>query len=325
MKAITISNYGQASDAVWKDIAKPSPKKNEVLIKVICTSINDFDWSFVRGEPKAYRLFFGITGPKFQVPGMEVSGIVEALGAEVSSFAVGDRVYGDISDSGFGSFAEYLCTHEKGLIKMPNEMSFEDATSLPHAGLLAWQGLVDLGRISAGQKVLINGAGGGVGGFAVQIAKSFGCHVTGVDNSAKFSVMRSLGYDECLDFREADFTKTGEKYDLILDCRATRSPFEVAKSLKTNGACVLIGGTISVMLQFLFLGKLAGMNSRKRLKILPLKTNQGLENLAKLYRADKLKCTVDGPYPLAEAGKWIQYFGEGKHIGKVVLRAAEDS
>ncbi|MFC3880460.1 NAD(P)-dependent alcohol dehydrogenase [Algoriphagus namhaensis] len=325
MKAITISKYGQAIDLKWEEIPKPIPKKDEVLIKVMCTAVNDFDWSYVRGEPRAYRLFFGISKPKFPVPGMEVSGVIEQVGESVNDLKIGDRVFGDISEFGFGSFAEYLCVKEKALAKMPDRMSFEHAASLPHAGLLAWQGLVDLGKIQTGQKVLINGGGGGVGSFGVQIAKSFGCQVTGVDSADKFESMNALGFDTCIDYRKVDFTKTGKQYDLILDCRATRSPFAIAKSLTQNGTCIVIGGTVGVMLQFLFAGKIAELGSGKSLKILPLKTNQGLEKLNERYTNGTLKCTIDGPYPLAEAGKWIQYFGEGKHIGKVVLKATEDS
>lgn len=324
MKAITLSKYGQASDLEWKEVSNPVPKKGEVLIRVKCTAVNDFDWCFVRGEPKVYRAFFGLTKPRFRIPGMELSGVIEEIGADVKSLQRGDRVFGDISEFGFGSFAEYVCVSEKSLVKMPKEMSFEDAATLPHAGLLAWQGLVSAGKIQQGQRVLINGAGGGVGSFGVQIAKLYACHVTGVDTDQKFETMKSLGFDECLDYRKIDFAKQEKTYDLILDCRGTRSPFAIAKSLKPGGKYILIGGDVPVMLQVLLLGKMAGLGSGKLLKILPLKPNQGLAELACLCVQGKINCTIDGPYPLAEAGKWIQIFGEGKHFGKVLLQAGPD-
>ncbi len=322
MKAIVCTTYGSAEALQLKEVEKPVPRENEVLVKIMATAINDYDWSMVRGKPYLYRLMFGLLKPKHQIPGMELSGIVEAIGASVTSFSIGDAVYGDISAYGFGSFAEYIAIHEKALIIKPESMGFEEAASIPHAALLALQGLRDIGNISEKQKILINGAGGGVGTFGLQLAKMLDCEVTGVDTGAKLEMMKSLGFDEVIDYRKEDFAKSGKaaKYDLILDCKTNRSPFLYLSSLKPNGMYVTVGGKLFRLLQVLVFGKLISLFTKKRLKVLALQPNHGLVYINELYAKGKIKCVIDGPYPLAEAPKMIQYFGEGKHQGKVVLK-----
>lgn len=181
MKAIVLTKYGSPSMLQLQELPKPVPQENEVLVKIHATAINDYDWSMVRGKPHLYRLMFGLLKPKIKIPGMELSGTIEALGKNVQSFKLGDVVYGDISDYGFGSFAEYICIHEKALALKPPKMTFEEAAAIPHASLLAYQGLIDLGKIQNGQQILINGAGGGVGTFGLQLAKLYDAEVTGVE------------------------------------------------------------------------------------------------------------------------------------------------
>ena len=294
----------------------PEPDKGQVRVKVKATAINDYDWSIVRGKPGLYRLMYGLFKPKahVRIPGMEVAGIVDELGPGVSRFQVGDEVYGDTSEYGFGCFAEFLCIDEKALSPKPSAMSFEDAAALPHAALLAWQGFL-LGDLSAGQKILINGAGGGVGTLGLQMAKSFKVEVTGVDTRPKLEKMKALGFDEVIDYKKTDFTQLGNTYDLILDTKTTRSPSAYKKVLKPGGKYVTVGGKLGYLL-WLLVARLFG---NKNLKILSLKPNNGLEKVSKMYSQGQLKPTIDGPYPLEQIPELLRYFGEGKHTGKVII------
>ncbi len=319
MKAIVCTQYGPPELLELREVEKPTPKAQEVLIKIHASAVNDYDWSMVRGQPYIYRLMFGIRKPKRPIPGMELAGTVEALGPDVTAFKVGDAVYGDISAYGFGSFAEYICIHENAVKRKPATMSFEEAASIPHASLLALQGLKDIGKIREGQQILINGAGGGVGTFGLQMAKLYNAEVTGVDSGEKLEMMRSLGFDYIIDYKKEDFTKNGRQYDLILDAKTNRSPFAYARALKPIGSYVTVGGHLPRLLQALCLGPLISLFSKKNIRILGLKSNKDLEDVNELFEAQKIKCVIDGPYPLEKTPWAIQYFGEGKHQGKVVI------
>ena len=321
MQALTFTRYGPPEKVLSiQDLPQPTPKENEVLVKIHATAVNDYDWSLVRGKPYIYRLMFGLFKPKNPVPGMELAGTVEAVGPGVRKFTTGNAVMGDTSDHAFGTFAEYLCVHEDALTHKPENMSFEEATAIPHASLLALQGLRDLGGIQAGQKVLLNGAGGGVGTLGLQLAKDLRCEVTGVDTGKKLETMRELGFDHLIDYKQEDFTRNGQHYDLILDCKTTRSPFAYLRSLSPNGKYVTVGGNLWRLLQLVLLRRILKALFKKDLKILPLKANKGLDYILELYQHGKLSCTIDGPYPLQEAPRLFQYFGEGKHTGKVVVK-----
>lgn len=320
MRAIVQSKYGGSEVLQLKEFYKPQPQKNEVLVKVMAAAINDYDWCHMRGEPYLYRLMFGLFKPKQKVPGMEFAGVVEELGVDVSNFAVGDAVYGDISECGFGAFAEYACVNETALVHKPKFMSFIDAASIPHAALLASQGLIDLGQIKQGQKVLINGAGGGVGTFAFCIAKQFGAEVTGVDSGQKLKVLSELGFDHAIDYKQQDFTSTGICYDLILDTKTNRPPKHYLRCLKPNGKYITVGGELFRLLQIVLSKKRVFKHHQKTIDVLSLKSNKGLEYIEDLYREGMIKSLIDGPYKLEEVPRLIQYFGEGRHKGKIVVQ-----
>ncbi len=293
----------------------PSPKPNEVLIKVHFSAINDYDWSMVTGIPGLYRLLFGLFKPKRPIPGMELSGVVTSCGEAVTLLKAGDEVYGDISYYGFGTFAEYIAINEKAVVKKPEFLSFEDAAALSHAGNLAWQGLVDLGKIENNMDVLINGAGGGVGSIGLQIAKTYNCHVTGVDTGEKLKNMLEMGFDHIIDYKKEDFTKSNKTYDLILDAKTTRAPKAYIKVLNPKGRYVTVGGNIGRLIQILPARKLF----KKPVFMVGLDANKDLEKIHDLYKSGKIKPVVDGPYPLEKTPWAIQHFGEGKHTGKIVI------
>ncbi|MGB5528521.1 MAG: NAD(P)-dependent alcohol dehydrogenase [Ignavibacteriaceae bacterium] len=319
MKAIICTKYGPPEVLQLKEVEKPTPKENEVLVKVIATAVNDYEWSMVRGKPYLYRLMFGIIKPKRKIPGMELAGIIEELGTNATSFKVGDAVYGDISGYGFGSFAEYISINEKALKLKPGKMNFEQAASIPHASMLAVQALIDIGQVQKGEKILINGAGGGFGTFGLQIAKLYNTEVTGVDTGDKLEMMKSIGFDHVIDYKKENFTKNGQRYDLILDAKTNRSTFDYLRSLSPNGRYVTVGGFISRLLQAFFLGSIIRRFSKKNIRIVALKPNKDLDYINELFKEGKIKPVIDGPYKLSEVPEAIRHFGEGKHKGKVVI------
>lgn len=320
MKAIFCSHYTSPEKLEAKEVPTPIPAKHEVLVKIHATAINDYDWGMVRGKPYLYRLIFGIRKPRRPIPGMELSGVIKDIGEGVTKFKKGDAVYGDISEFGFGSFAEYIAINEKAVVLKPDAMSFEEATAIPHAALLAYQGLVVKGKIQKGQKILINGAGGGVGTFALQIAKMYGAEVTGVDTGEKLHNMKAIGYDKIMDYKKENFTKRGERYDLILDAKTSQPTWAYLKALKPKGKYVTVGGTAGKLILFGLSNGLISILSGKKFQLLALQPNQGLDVINQLYAEAKIKPVIDGPYAFHEIPRLIQYFGEGKHTGKVVIK-----
>lgn len=321
MIAVVIKKYGSPEQVLeLQEIATPTPKEKEVLVKIHATTINDYDWSFVRGRPFIYRLMFGFSKPKHLVPGMELSGVIEETGIGVHKFKVGDAVYGDISDHGFGTFATYICIHEDAVVKKPPSMSFEAAAAIPHASLLALQALRNIANIQNGQHILINGGGGGVGTMGLQIAKVFNCAITGVDTVDKLNMMQSVGFDFVVDYKKEDFTKNGVQYDVILDCKSHKSPFAYIRSLKPKGTYITVGGELPALLKILIWGKIFRFFSAKKFQILSLKPNRGLEYMNKLFEENKISPVIDGPYSMDQIPSLISYFGEGKHKGKIVIK-----
>ena len=320
MKAIVLTKYGSSDVLQLKEVEKPTPQDDEVLIKVHATSVNDWDWCLMRGKPFYIRLLCGLLKPKIRIPGAEIAGEVETVGSKVTKFKPGDAVYGDISESGFGGFAEYVCVPENALALKPDSMTFVEAAAIPHAAMLALQGLRDEGKIQPEQKVLINGAGGGVGTLGVQIAKSMGSvEVTGVDHSSKLAMMHSIGFVHTIDYTQEDFTQSKQCYDLILDTKTNRSIFKYLRVLNPQGTYVTVGGSTARLLQAFFLGSIIGIFSQKKVFVVNLKPNQDLNHMNELFEAGKVKPVIDGPYKLSEVPEAIQYFGEGKHKGKVVI------
>ncbi|MDN3687011.1 NAD(P)-dependent alcohol dehydrogenase [Cyclobacterium jeungdonense] len=321
MKAVQFITYGNPERVLdVREVDKPIPKNHEVLVQIRATAINDYDWSLVRGKPYLYRLLFGLFRPRVQIPGMELAGMVDAVGSDVTRFTVGDAVFGDISEYGFGTFAEYVCVDANALVKKPDNLSFEEATAVPHAFCLALQALRDLGQLTKGQKILINGGGGGVGTLAVQLAKLEDCVVTGVDSGEKLEQMKAIGYDHVIDYKKTNFTKNGDTYDLILDCKSNQYPWSYLRALSPNGIYVTIGGNPAGLINLVLFGKVLSLFSTKKLLILSLKSNRSLDFFLELYDQKKINIIIDGPYLLKDTPRLIQYFGEGKHRGKVVIK-----
>ena len=317
MKAIVYTVYGGPEVLQIKEIEKPHPKDDEVLIKVHAVSINDWDWGLLQGD-FVNRMLNGFLKPKRKILGSDIAGRIEAVGKNITQFKTGDDVYGDLSGD-WGGFAEYACAREKALALKPATMSYEEAAAIPQAAMLAVQGLVDKGKIQPGQKLLINGAGGGVGSFAVQIAKPYGIEITGVDSTGKLDMLRSIGFDHVIDYTKEDFTKSGRSYDLILDVKTNRSMFDYVRVLNPKGMYVTVGGSMSRLLQALVLGPWISMIYKKRICIVALKPNKDLVYMNKLFEAGTVKPVIDGPYRLDEFLKAFRLFVKGDHKGKVVI------
>ncbi len=322
MKAIVQESYGSPHVLHVREVEKPQPAPGEVLIRVQATAVNDYDWSRVSGKPIIYRLMFGLRKPKTPIPGMELSGVVEACGEGVTCFQPGDRVLGDTSDHKFGTFAEYFAVNAKALRPLPDGVSFEQAAATPHASLLAYQGLCQVAHLKTGQKLLINGAGGGVGAFALGYARSLNCEVTGVDSRTKLDRMREWGFDSLLAYEECDFTRQGREYDVVIDARSTRLPWSYLRSLRPGGCYVTVGGDLLKLLLLVILNPFLKLLTKKRLRILALKANEGLEEVLKLADEGALSCPIDGPFPLEEASRAIERFGKSQHVGKIVVRVS---
>ena len=319
MKAIVLTRYGTPDDLELREVAKPVPKDDQVLIKVLASAVNDWDWGLVRGRPFYIRALMGLFAPKISIIGCDVAGHIEAVGKGVSALKAGDSVYGDLSESGFGGFAEYVCARQGSVALKPRNLSYEQAAALPHAAMLAQQSLRGLVNIAAGQTLLINGAGGGVGTLGVQLVKRDGVEVTGVDSSEKQDFLRSVGFDHVIDYSKVDFTTTGHSYDVILDVKTNRSPFAYARALKRSGTYVTVGGSTPRLIQCLLLRRWIARTGSKHIVVLALKPNRGLQEMTEIVEAGKIVPSIDTVYPLNEVPKAIRRFGEARHRGKLVI------
>ena len=299
------------------------------MIKVHASAVNDWEWGLVRGKPLFMRAFGGVLKPKIRIMGCDVAGRVEAVGRDVEHLRAGDEVYGDLSECGFGGFAEYVCAPEGSVALKPRNATYEQAVAIPHAGMLAQQGLIsiggigDIGRIDRVRTLLINGAGGGVGTLGVQLAKLHDVDVTGVDSAAKQDFLRSLGFDHVIDYTQDDFTRTGQSYDLILDVKTNRSPFAYARVLKPNGIYVTVGGSTPQLLQCLVFGRWIARTRNRNIRILSLKPNVGLDDMTKLVEAGRVVPSIDAVYPLSGVPEALRRFGEASHTGKIVISMRE--
>jgi NADPH:quinone reductase-like Zn-dependent oxidoreductase len=320
MKAIVCRKYGSPDVLNLEEVEKPTPEEDEVLVKVHSASVNAADWHILRADPFLVRLAMGLLKPKHEILGADIAGRVEAVGGNVTRFQTDDEVFGDLSGCGFGGFAEYVCASEDALASKPANISFEEAAAAPLAAVTALQGLRDKGQVQSGQKVLINGASGGVGTFAVQIAKSFGAEVTGVCSTGKLDMVRSIGADHVIDYTQEDFTKNGQRYDLILAANGYHSISEYKRALSPEGIYAMIGGSTAQMYQAMILGPLVSMAGSKKMGNLLAKPNQkDLVFLKELLEAGKVKPVIDRRYTLGEVPEAIRYLEEGHARGKVVI------
>ena len=325
MKAIVYTKYGSPDVLQLKEVEKPATKENEVLIKVVASSVNEWDNGLISGKGLLTRLLGGLFKPKNKILGADVAGVIEAVGNNIKNFKPGDEVFGDIAGAGFGAFAEYVCAPEKMLAKKSPEMSFEQAAALPQAGLLAMQGLRYKKPLLAGQHLLINGAGGGVGPIALQYAKSIGATVTCVDREEKFNMLRSLGADELIDYRKTDYTKTGIQYDYILDVTARRSVSDYKRALKPGGVFAMIGGSIGGLLfQMMVLQPFLSKYRKKKFGIMGYHVSkEGLDELSKLFDDGKISPVIDRSFPLAATADAFRYYQQGIFTGKIIISNAQ--
>jgi len=323
MKAIVYTEYGSPEVLQLKEVEKPSPEEDEVLVKVHAASINYSDWHILRGDLLLRLMGNGLLKPKNKILGDDIAGQVESVGVNVKQFQPGDEVFGI---SNFGAFAEYVSVPESALVLKPASMTFEVAAAVPVAAITALQGLRDHGQIQQGQKVLINGASGGVGTFAVQIAKSFGAEVTGVCSTRKLDMVRSIGADHVIDYTQEDFSQNGQRYDLILAVGGYRSISDYRRALSPEGIYVCTGGTMAQYFQALLLGPLISMMGSKKLGSMYGNPNhKDYVFLIELFEASKVVPVIDRRYPLSEVPEALRYYGEGHTRGKVVITVEQNN
>lgn len=322
MKAAVYKKYGSPEVLKIEEVKKPIPKENEVLIKVYAVSINDWDFGLLAGTPLANRFINGLGKPKRKILGSDIAGVIESIGNNVKKYKPGDEVYGDLSNY-WGGFAGYVCAPENTVGLKSPKMSFEQAASIPQAGMLAVQGLIDKGEIKNGQRILINGAGGGVGTFGIQIAKLYNAEVTGVDNSGKVEMMRSVGFDYVIDYTKEDFIKLNKKYDLILDAKTNRPVFKYIKALNPKGIYVTVGGSTFRLLQVLILSPLIKLIFKKHFRMVFLKMNKDLNFMNELFEIGKMNPVIDGHYKLEEIKEAFDYYRKEKQKGKIVITINE--
>ena len=327
MKAIICHQYGSPDVLTHERVPKPTPNDNEILVKVHATSVNAGDWHLMRGDPFLIRLGAGLRNPKTKILGADVAGQVEAVGSNVTQFRPGDEVFGDLSRYGFGAFAEYIAAPEDAFVRKPANLTFAQAAAVPEAAVTALQALRDHGQIQAGQKVLINGASGGVGTFAVQIAKALGAEVTGVCSTRKVEMVRSIGADHVIDYTKEDFTQNGRQYDLILAVGGNVPISAYRRALSPQGRYVMIGGSsMKQLFQAMLLGPWLSMTGNQKLGLMLVKpTQMDLAFVAALLEDGKVVPVIDKAYPFSDLPDAIRYLEAGRAQGKVVINVAQSA
>ena len=320
MKAAVYTRYGPPDVVEVKDVEEPVPKDNEVLIKVRVASVNPLDWKTMTGGPYIVRILLGLRKPKIKRTGVDLVGQVEAVGGNVTRFKPGDEVFGTCR----GAFAEYACTSESALVTKPDSVTFEQAASAPIAGLTALQGLRDKGQVQPGQRVLINGAAGGVGTFAVQIAKSFGADVTGVCSTKNVDMVRSIGADRVIDYTQEDFTKSRQTYDLFFDCVGNHSLSACRRVLKPKGIYIMVGAPnnarlIGLLARLIGVLVLSRFVSQKLVTFLARSNKEDLTIVGELMATRKVTPVIDRRYRLSEVPEALRYMQGGHARGKVVI------
>jgi NADPH:quinone reductase-like Zn-dependent oxidoreductase len=309
MKAIVYEKSSSPDVLVFREVEKPIPNDHEVLVKIHAVSVNAADYRSMR---------MGII-PKRKIFGADIAGTIETVGKDIAKFKVGDEVFGDISGSGFGGFAEYVAVPENLLALKPAGVSFEDAAAVPMASLTALQALRDKGNIQPGQKVLIYGAGGGVGTFAVQLAKTFGADVTAVCSSKNAALVQSLGADRVIDYTQEDVFKSGRRFDLIIAVNGNRPLSVYKRALTPTGIFVMVGGALSQVVKTLLFGTLMSFGNQKMRFLAAKPSTKDLEFIIKLVEEGKIKPVIDRRYPLHETAEAVRYLSEGHARGKVVI------
>jgi NADPH:quinone reductase-like Zn-dependent oxidoreductase len=320
MKAIVYTEYGSPDVLKLKDVEKPTPKDAEVLVRVDAASANAADLHLLRGTPLLFRPSSGLLKPKKQILGADIAGRVEAVGANVKQFQAGDEVFGDISRYGFGGFAEYVAVRADALVRKPAGLSCGQAAAVPMAAVTALQALRDTGRIKSGLRVLINGASGGVGTFAVQVARAYGTEVTAVCSTSNVDLVRSLGADYVIDYTKEDFPRNGQRYDLILAANGYHPISAYKRALTATGTYVMSGGSTAQMFQAMLLGPIHSMRGGKKMgNLLTKPNNRDLVFLRELLEAGKVVPVIDRSYPFGDVAEAIRYLEEGHARGKVVI------
>jgi NADPH:quinone reductase-like Zn-dependent oxidoreductase len=323
MKAVVYTRYGPPDVLKLVEREQTAPADDEVLVKVHAVSVNAADWRLLMARPFLARLYNGLLRPRRQVLGADVAGTVQGVGRTVRRFKPGDAVFGDLMRHGWGGFAEYAVAPEDAFASKPAGLSFEEAAALPMAGVTALQGLRDAGALRPGEKVLVHGASGGVGTFAVQLAKELGAEVAGVCSTGKVDLVRSLGADRVIDYTREDFTRGGERWDVILAANGDRPIRDYLRALRPGGRYVMAGGSSRQMFEALLLGRLVFMGSGKRMVPLSATVNpQDLAHVAAFVEAGKVKPVIDRRYPLREVPEAVRYVAEGHARGKVVIDVA---
>ncbi|WP_243073832.1 NAD(P)-dependent alcohol dehydrogenase [Microbacterium sp. SS28] len=319
MRAVVYDRYGPPSGLRVEDVPTPTPGPGEVLVEVVATSVNLSDWEGLHGSP-AYARIGGLSRPRRRILGSDIAGRIAAVGAGVSDFRVGDEVYGD-NLARQGGFAEYAVAPVHALARKPSALSFAEASTIPQSGTIATQAVA---RARAGERMLVNGAGGGTGMFAIQLAAASGIHITAVDNAGKLDFMRGLGADEVIDYRTQDFTRTGP-YDVIVDLVAQRSVSDLRRALAVGGRYLMVGGTVRTLLRIATVGALAGLATRRRMGILMVQ--QGPSRFAAVADrcvAGDVRIHIDRRFPLEKTAEALTHHGEGRGLGKVVVAVRDE-
>ena len=319
MQAIRYEKYGQPDVLELREVTKPTPQDNEVLVKVRAVSLNQYDWHLMTADIFLVRLAMGLLKPKHGTPGADIAGVIEAVGKNVKQFRVGDEIYAETGSIGGGGCADYLCVPENLLAHKPTNLSFEQAAAVPMAGITALQGLRDLAKVQAGQTVLVQGAAGGVGTFAVQVAKLYGAHVTAVCSTRNLEQARALGADEVIDYTKTDFTKSGAQYDVIYAVNGYHSLADYKHALKPGGIYIMAGGNTKQIFDGLLWSKWHSRGDKKMMILSAHSSASDLEFLKTQIEAGKIKPVVDRCYPLNQTADAMRYLGAGHARGKVVV------